>query len=146
MNNVALMGRLTRDPYISRKGTPVARFTLACDRRVDPEVAKQKGMETADFVPCVAFDHNVDFVERYMKTGGKFAIIGSVKTGRYDTANGQTVYTVEILAKTIEFAGGSKSEQPANADRKDEDDVKTETDTNSSSDFLDIDDDDEPVE
>lgn len=153
MNNVVLMGRLTRDPFISRKGTPVARFTLACERRINPEVAKQNGTETADFVPCIAFEKNVDFVEKFMRKGGKFAVTGSVNTGKYNDASGNPVYTVDILAKTIEFAGGISTSNVEKSDEATEsrnitdekNEVKNDTDDNTS-DFLDIDDDDMPVE
>ena len=54
MNKVILMGRLTRDPeirYAQDNSLPVARFTLAVDRRFKRDNSQQ----TADFISCVAF-------------------------------------------------------------------------------------------
>ena len=54
MNNVILMGRLTRDPDVrysqGESATAVARYTLAVDRRF-----RRDGDATADFIGCVAF-------------------------------------------------------------------------------------------
>ena len=60
MNNVILMGRLTRDPEVrysqNEKQTAVARFTLAVDRRF-----KRDGEPDADFIGCVAFGKTGEF-------------------------------------------------------------------------------------
>lgn len=64
MNNVSILGRLTRDPdlrYVQggQNGqTAVARFTVAVDRGLSKE--KRQEMEsqnkpTADFISCVAW-------------------------------------------------------------------------------------------
>lgn len=62
MNKVILMGRLTKDPAISmtQSQNPMkyARYTLAVDRRT-----KQDGNQNADFISCIAFGKNADFVE-----------------------------------------------------------------------------------
>ena len=79
MNNVVLMGRLTRDPdnrtSMSVNGDlEVSRFTLAVDRRF-----KRSGEEqTADF--------------------------GRIQTGSYTNKEGQKVYTTDVVVENIEFA------------------------------------------
>ena len=54
MNNVVLMGRLTRDPEVkyTQGENPrcVARYTLAVNRRF-----KRDGEPEADFINCVVF-------------------------------------------------------------------------------------------
>ena len=51
MNNVNLIGRLTKDPELrtSRSGAATLKFTLAVDRRF-----KQQGQPDADFINCLA--------------------------------------------------------------------------------------------
>ena len=72
MNNVVLMGRLTRDPdnrtSMSVNGDlEVSRFTLAVDRRF-----KRSGEEhTADFISCVAFGKTAEFIRNYVHKGTK---------------------------------------------------------------------------
>ena len=70
MNRVILMGRLTRDPEVrysqGERQMAIARYTLAVDRR------GRRGQggdneQTADFIPCVAFDRAAEFAEKYFR-------------------------------------------------------------------------------
>ena len=103
MNKVMLIGRLTRDPEIrypsEDAGTPIARYTLAVDRKV-----KRDGDQSADFISCVVFGKAVDFVEKYLKQGMKIAVTGRIQTGSYTNKNGQRVYTTDIVVEDHEFA------------------------------------------
>ena len=71
MNKVVLMGRLTRDPEVryssGEKSMAIARYTLAVDRR--GRRGNSNGEQTADFIPCVAFDRAAEFAEKYFRQG-----------------------------------------------------------------------------
>ncbi|MBE6001994.1 MAG: single-stranded DNA-binding protein [Sarcina sp.] len=103
MNRSLLIGRLTRNPAVWNSHTgqakPVAKFTLAVDRRF-----KKEGGQSADFIPCVAFGKLAEHVEKYYHKGLKIAIIGHIQTGSYENKDGQRVYTVEVVADELEFA------------------------------------------
>ena len=112
MNNVVLMGRVTRDPDIrySNQGDQqmaIARFTLAVDRRFKRDGSDQN----ADFISCVAFGKTAEFVEKYVNKGTKLVLSGRIQTGSYTNKDGQKVYTTDIVAENVEFA-----ESKANAD------------------------------
>ena len=115
MNKVVLMGRLTKDPSVrySQGETPlaVARFTLAVDRRFRRQ-SECGDDQTADFISCVAFGKQGEFVEKYAHKGTKFVLSGRIQTGRYTNKEGQTVYTTDVVVDEIEFAE-SKSSQSA---------------------------------
>ena len=71
MNRVILMGRLTRDPEVrysqGERSMAIARYTLAVDRRGR---RNQDGdQQSADFIPCVAFDRAAEFAEKYFRQG-----------------------------------------------------------------------------
>lgn len=104
MNKAILIGRLTRDPEIrysqGENSTAVARFTLAVDRRF--KRAGEQG--DADFISCVAFGKQAEFVEKYFKQGMKMVLSGRIQTGSYTNKDGQKVYTTDIVADDIEFA------------------------------------------
>ena len=93
MNNVILMGRLTRNPYINEGQHKTAKFTLAV----------QEGKREANFINCVAFDKQADIVEKYCGKGKQILVMGKIKTGKYQKQNGDTVYTTEVYANSIEF-------------------------------------------
>ena len=65
MNRVILMGRLTRDPEVrysqGERSMAIARYTLAVDRRGRRNQSQDGSEQTADFIPCVAFDRAGEF-------------------------------------------------------------------------------------
>lgn len=113
MNKVVLMGRLTKDPSVrySQGENPlaVARFTLAVDRRFRRQ-SEGGDDQTADFISCVAFGKQGEFVEKYAHKGTKFALSGRIQTGRYTNKDGQTVYTTDVVVEEIEFAESKASQ------------------------------------
>lgn len=114
MNNVVLMGRLTKDPDIrysqGDNALCIARYTLAVDRRY-----KKDGEPTADFIPCVAFGKSAEFAEKYYHKGIKIAVSGRIQTGSYTNKDGQKVYTTDVVVESQEFAeskGTGKAQEP----------------------------------
>lgn len=109
MNKVILMGRLTKEPearHTTNKAgedMTIARFSLAVDRR-----GKDAG---ADFISCVAFGKQGEFVEKYLKKGTKVALSGRIQTGSYTSKEGNKVYTTDVVADEIEFAESKGKEQ-----------------------------------
>ena len=104
MNKAILIGRLTRDPEVrysqGENSTAVARFTLAVDRRF-----KRAGeTQDADFISCVAFGKQAEFLERYFKQGMKMVLSGRIQTGSYTNKDGIKVYTTDVVADEVEFA------------------------------------------
>ena len=120
MNKVILMGRLTKDPEIrytkGEKSMAVARYTLAVDRRFGRKDEEQ----TADFIPCVAFDKAAGFAEKYFHQGLKIAVIGRIQTGSYINREGNKVSTTDVIVEEQEFAGSKASggAQTANSSKK----------------------------
>lgn len=107
MNKVELIGRLTKDPTVryteGEKPMAVASYILAVDRRV----AKQE--QKADFISCIAFGKNGEFVEKYLKKGTKIAVSGRIQTGHYEK-DGQTIYTTDVVVEEHEFCESKKTE------------------------------------
>ena len=116
MNRVILMGRLTRDPDVrystGESSTTIARFTLAVDRRI-----KREGEESADFISCVAFGKQAEFIEKYLHQGTKVVVEGRIQTGSYTNKDGQKVYTTDVVVEQCEFAE-SKTKGESSADHE----------------------------
>ena len=102
MNQVILMGRLTRDPDVrySQSSQPIAiaRYTLAVDRR------SRNDEQSADFISCIAFGKGAEFAEKYLQQGTKILIRGRIQTGSYTNRDGQKVYTTDVVVEDQEFA------------------------------------------
>jgi single-strand DNA-binding protein len=113
MNNVVLIGRLTRDPEVryTQEQMAVATFTVAIDRPV-----KQGQEKKADFPRVTCFGRTAENCERFLQKGRKVAVQGRIQTGSYTDKSGQTVYTTDVVANAVEFleqASGPKA--PAEA-------------------------------
>jgi single-strand DNA-binding protein len=109
MNKAILIGRLVRDPDVryTQDQKAVARYTLAVDRKY-----KKDGEQSADFISCVAFGKNGEFVEKYLHQGTKIAVEGRIQTGSYTKQDGTKVYTTDIVVDAHEFVE-KKSDTPA---------------------------------
>ena len=106
MNRVILMGRLTRDPEVrysnGERSMAIARYTLAMDRRGRRNQGNDQ--QTADFIPCVAFDRAGEFAEKYFRQGMRVLVSGRIQTGSYTNKDGVKVYTTEVVVEDHEFA------------------------------------------
>jgi single-strand DNA-binding protein len=110
MNEVALIGRLVKDPEITylESGTHVARFTLAV-----PKEGKDK--EGADFIRCVTFNKNADVVERYLSKGRQVGATGRLSSYSYESKEGKKIYGLEVNVNRITFLSSNpngKDEKP----------------------------------
>lgn len=102
MNKIILIGRLTADPEIreTQNGTPVARFTIAVDRRY-----KQEGGQQADFPVCIAWNKTAAFVADYFRKGKLIGIEGQLQTRSWEDNYGNRRYATEVVCNNVEFVG-----------------------------------------
>lgn len=112
MNNVSLIGRLTKDPDVrytqGNEPRAVAHYTLAVDRRRRSGDSDNPG---ADFISCTAFGKSAEFAEKYFHKGIKIGVRGRIQTGSYTNREGQTVYTTEVIVEDQEFVESKKDSQ-----------------------------------
>lgn len=105
MNKVILTGRLTKDPEVKSvsSGKTVAKFTLACDRRFKN---KQTGKKEADFIPCVFWGQQAEFIAEYAHKGSQCGVIGRMEPRSYDGNDGVKRYITEVIGDEFELIGG----------------------------------------
>jgi len=99
MNQLVLIGRLTKDPelrFIPNGGKAVARFSIA----VNKEYSKEK---EADFFNVVVWGKPAENCANYLKKGRLVAINGSIHNNNYEDKNGVKHYTMEVNANRVEF-------------------------------------------
>lgn len=123
MNKVILMGRLTRDAEVrysqGEKATAVARFGFAVPRKF-----KRDNGPDCDFINCVAFGKQAEFIEKYAYKGIKLLIEGRIQTGSYTNKDGVKVYATDVIVESCEFAeskNANQSERPQPAPQTDSD-------------------------
>lgn len=109
MNNVALIGRLTRDPelrFIAGSGTPVTQFTLAVDKNLSKEKRQQfesQNKPTADFIRIVVWGKQAENCANHLEKGRRVAIQGSISVTSYKSNTGETRYNTDVVASYVEF-------------------------------------------
>ena len=122
MNNVVLIGRLTKDPELkySQAGKAYCRFTVAVNRDFNKE--------EADFINCLAFGKTAETIAEWLGKGRRIALQGRIQTGSYQNSNGDTVYTTEVVADRFEFVDSARSETSKNQSYSNNDDVLDDND------------------
>ena len=108
MNNVCLIGRLTKDVevrYTQTNNTMVGGFTLAVNRKYAKE-----GEQQADFIPIVVWGKSAEFASKYFKKGMQVSVIGRIQTRSWDDQNGQKRYVTEVVGSELGFAEGKRDE------------------------------------
>lgn len=117
MNNVTLVGRLTKDPEQRTAGeTEITRFSIAVNR----PFKNKDGEYEADFLNCVAFGKTGDFIGKYFAKGMAIGLIGRIQTGSYVNQEGRKIYTTDIVTDSAEFVESKKNDPSASDNMKPE--------------------------
>ena len=100
INNVVLIGRLTRD--VELRYTPtnvaVATFTLAVNRNFK----NADGEREADFINCIMWRQQAENLANWTKKGMLVGITGRIQTRSYENQQGQRVYVTEVVAESFQ--------------------------------------------
>lgn len=113
MNNVNILGRLTRDPevrYTANTQMANARFVVAVNRKLSKEKrqeAENNGYPTADFISCMAWGKTAENIANYFHKGNRIAITGHIQTGSYEK-DGQRIYTTDVVVDSFDFVESNK--------------------------------------
>jgi single-strand binding protein len=114
VNKVILIGRFVRDPEVRYTSNDkcCANFSIAVDRKY-----KQEGQQDADFPRVIAWGKTAEFIEKYFRQGMKIVIEGRIQTGKYTNKEGQTVYTTDVVAESVEFAESKSASSNSNSSK-----------------------------
>ena len=101
INNVVLIGRLTRDPELryTPSNVAVATFSLAVNRNFK----NQAGDYEADFISCIMWRQQAENFANWLKKGALVGITGRIQTRSYDNQQGQRVYVTEVVAESFQI-------------------------------------------
>lgn len=148
INNVVLVGRLTRDPELryTSNGTATATFNLAVNRNF----TNASGEREADFVNCVIWRKPSETLVNYAKKGTLLGVVGRIQTRNYENQQGQKVYVTEVVCDNLQLLESrNANEQRQNVDdfnnqHKQQNNFNQDSDPFGSSSHIDINDDDLP--
>ena len=97
MNQVNMIGRLTRDPELKTtpNGVPVCSFGIA--------VPKDRAKDQADFFSCIAWRVTGENIGKYFEKGKMIAISGSIHNNTWTDKNGTKHNDQEITVERFFF-------------------------------------------
>lgn len=116
LNQVVLIGRLTKDPELryTPSGVAVAQFTLAVDR----PFTNQNGEREADFIPIVVWKAVAENVANYVKKGHQVAVTGRIQVRNYENNEGRRVYVTEVVGQYVQFLTNTSNGTSQTGDRQ----------------------------
>ena len=108
LNNCVFMGRIAQDLEL-RKTTSnisICSFTLAVQRSYKKEGEDYK----TDWIDCIAYRNNADYISKYCSKGELIAVRGEMQTRTYTDKNGNKRKAMELIVDKINRCGGKKSD------------------------------------
>lgn len=108
MNNVSIIGRLTRDVELraTASGMPAVSMFVAINNGKD----KDGNDRPADFPKVYVYDKQAENVSKYCHQGSQVGITGRIKTRTWDKDDGTKGYETYILASRVQFLDSKQSE------------------------------------
>ena len=109
MNNVNLIGRLTKAPELKQTASNTSVFTgtLAVNRTFK----NQNGEREADFINIVAWRQTAEIIAQYCGKGSQIGVTGRIQTRNYENQQGQRVYVTEVVAEHVDLLDSKNDNQ-----------------------------------
>ncbi len=107
VNKVILIGRLGQNPEVryTPSGAAVANFSVATNESwTDKSGQKQ---ERAEWHKVVVWGKLAELCSQYLTKGRQVYLEGRLQTRQWQDKDGQTKYTTEVQAQTVQFLGAN---------------------------------------
>lgn len=108
-NRVVLLGNHTRDPEMryTPKGTAVAQFTLAVNRKWKAEDGSEK--DEVSFVDCNAWGRSAEVVVQWFHKGDPMLLEGRLKQETWEDKNThQRRSAIKVVMESFSFVGSKR--------------------------------------
>lgn len=114
VNKVLLLGRLGQNPEVryTEGGAAVANFTVATSEKWSDKSGAKK--ESVEWHKIVVWGKLAELCSQYLEKGRQVFLEGKIQTRQWQDKDGQTKYTTEIHAQTVQFIdsrGSTQSEE-----------------------------------
>lgn len=106
MNQVMLVGRLTKDPELryTPSGIAQTRVTLAIQRNYK----NGQGEYETDFIQVTIWRKQAENTANFMRKGGIIGVTGRIQTRNYEGQDGKRVYVTEVIASDVSFINSNR--------------------------------------
>ena len=111
LNNVMLIGNVTRDPEIryTPKGTACTELGIAVNRRYTAENGEKR--EETTFIDVTLWGKTAELAEQYLKKGRPVYIEGRLQLDTWDDKKtGEKRSKLKVVGEEMQFLGGKQDE------------------------------------
>lgn len=100
LNQIAIVGRLTREPELfqTNSGKQLTKFALAFNQGKNPD-----GTEDTGFIEVSTFESLADTCGEWLSKGDKIAITGRIVQKKFVRKDGSKGSNIELIASGVEF-------------------------------------------
>lgn len=108
MNQVALVGRITKDPVLRKlsEGRLQTSFILAVNRKFK----NQQGEVDADFILCTAWGKTAENTAKHCGKGSLIGVGGRIQSRTYEREDNTRVFVTEVIGEEIRFLSTKRRE------------------------------------
>ena len=101
MNQVGLVGRLTKDPILRQlnENRSTVSFVIAINRNF----RNNQGVVDADYLLCVAWGRLAERIAKYCGKGSLIGVKGRLQSKTYTNKDNIKVYTTEVVVEDVRF-------------------------------------------
>ncbi len=141
LNKAMIIGRLGQDPDVryTQSNTAVANLSIATSERYKDSTGEWK--ENTEWHRVVAWGRLAEICQEYLKKGSLVYIEGPIQTRQWEDKEGQTRYTTEIKALTMQMLDSKGSGKGGDAPKKADNSQPVSSNVDLNENFDDIDDD-----
>lgn len=103
LNRVILMGRIAQELEMktTQSGVSVLSFSIAVDRNF----VRQGEERQTDFIDCVAWRQQAEFINKYFGKGRMICVEGTLQKRSYDDRSGNKRWVTEVVVDNVSFTG-----------------------------------------
>lgn len=101
MNQVALVGRITKDPILREvsRGRVQSSFVIAVNR----SFKNLKGEMESDFILCTVWGNLAENTAKHCGKGSLIGVGGRIQSRTYEREDKTRVYVTEVIGENIRF-------------------------------------------
>lgn len=106
MNNVILVGRLTKNPEVVKinDNKKVTSVVLAVNRNFK----NSDGIYETDFIRCILWNNIALNTTEFCRVGDVIAVKGRLQSSKYTDENNKNHYLVDVIAERVTFLSSNK--------------------------------------
>ncbi|SDI45489.1 single-stranded DNA-binding protein [Natribacillus halophilus] len=119
LNQVTLIGRLTKDPELmfTNSGVAYVKLFLAVQR----PFKNNEGVNDVDFIPCIIWRKRAENTVNYCRKGSLVSVTGRIQIRQFTNKDDERVFMTEVVGEDLRFL-----KLESNRRRQDQEEAKTE--------------------